>query len=226
MLQIIEQLFSPEEVSLFRQHLDPADWQDGRKTAGSQAINVKSNQQLEDDSDVAQALSNEILKRLGQNSQFMSAALADKIYPPKFNRYQGGGQYGLHTDSAIMALPRSQTTLRTDLSATVFFSNTDEYEGGILSIETEFGAQEVKLQAGDMVLYPSSSLHQVSAVTRGARVCAFFWVQSLVRQPHQRAMLFSLDQSIQVLTSKLGAEDSEVQRLSSVYHNLLRNWAL
>ncbi|MAZ88641.1 MAG: Fe2+-dependent dioxygenase [Cellvibrionaceae bacterium] len=225
MLLVIEQIFDADEVQLFRQHLNNGNWQDGKLSAGSQAIQVKTNQQLEDQSETSLTLGNEILKRLGQHPQFVSAALADKIYPPKFNRYQNGGHYGTHVDSAIMALPNSGDLLRTDLSATLFFSNPEDYDGGVLSIDTEFGVQEVKLNAGDLVLYPSNSLHQVTAVTRGQRLAAFFWIQSMVREHGQRSMLYDLDQSIQNLSTSLGNDDSEVLRLSAVYHNLLRTWA-
>ncbi|MGH1374074.1 MAG: Fe2+-dependent dioxygenase [Cellvibrionaceae bacterium] len=225
MLLVIEQVFDADEVQIFCQHLDNANWQDGKLSAGSQAIQVKTNQQLEDDSETSLTLGNEILKRLGQHPQFVSAALADKIYPPKFNRYQNGGHYGTHVDSAIMTLPNSADLLRTDLSATLFFSNPEDYDGGVLSIDTEFGVQEVKLNAGDLVLYPSSSLHQVTPVTRGQRVSAFFWIQSMVREHGQRSTLYDLDQSIQSLTLTLGGDHDDVLRLSAVYHNLLRTWA-
>ncbi len=158
--------------------------------------------------------------------QVYALALADKIYPPKFNCYRDGGCYGTHVDSAIMTLPGSHDLLRTDLSASLFFEEPESYEGGILSVETEFGVQEVKLNADDMVLYPSSSLHQVTPVTQGQRVCAFFWIQSMVRDHSSRTMLYDLDQSIQTLTIELGADHDEVLRLSSVYHNLLRTWAM
>lgn len=226
MLLVIEQIFDSNEVRVFREHLDSAQWQDGKLTAGTQAINIKSNQQLDGNSELTQTLGNEILKRLGQHPQFVSAALADKIYPPKFNNYHDGGCYGTHVDSAVMTMPSSNELLRTDLSATLFFSEPDDYDGGVLTIETEFGAQEVKLNAGDMILYPSSSLHQVTPVTKGQRVSAFFWIQSMVRDHSQRSMLYDFDQSIQQLTTKLGVDDPEVLRLSSVYHNLLRSWAL
>jgi PKHD-type hydroxylase len=226
MLIVIEKVFTQEEVNLFRQHLDVGQWQDGKLTAGSQAIQAKTNLQLDDHCQSVQALGLEILKRLGQNSQFITAALADKIYPPKFNKYQNGGQYGTHVDSAVMTIPGSNELIRTDLSATLFFSRPEEYEGGVLTIETDFGAQEVKLNAGDLVLYPSSSLHQVTPVTSGQRVSAFFWIQSMIRDHNLRAMLYDLDQTIQSLTAKLGADAPEVLKLSSVYHNLLRNKAL
>lgn len=225
MLLVIEQIFTPDEVAIFRQHLDTGQWTDGKLSAGSHAQQVKTNLQLDDSSELCQNLGQEILKRLGQQPEFLAAALADKIYPPKFNNYQNGGHYGIHVDSAIMTLPNSGELLRTDLSATLFFSNPDEYDGGILSIDTEFGVQEVKLNAGDLVLYPSSSLHQVTPVTRGQRVCAFFWIQSMVRDHNQRTMLYDLDQSIQNLGGTLGSDHNDVLRLSSIYHNLMRSWA-
>lgn len=225
MLLVIEELFTKDEVAIFRKHLSTAQWQDGKLTAGSQALRIKANQQLDDNSELSQTLGSEILKRLSQHPQFVSAALADKVYPPKFNCYENGGHYGTHVDSAVISLPNSHELMRTDLSATLFFSEPSSYDGGVLSIETEFGVQEVKLNAGDMVLYPSSSLHQVTPVTHGQRVCAFFWVQSMVRDDNLRAMLYDLDQSIQALTAELGADNAEVLRLSSVYHNLLRTWA-
>lgn len=226
MLTTIKALFSKQEVAIFRQHLDTARWQDGRNTAGSQASLVKNNTQLDPQAELSTKLSQEILRRLGHNPVFMAAALADKIYPPKFNCYENGGHYGLHVDSSVMPMPNTSELLRSDLSATVFLSEPNEYKGGVLSIETDFGAQEVKLEAGDMVLYPSSSLHQVTAVTEGKRISAFFWIQSMVRDNTQRTMLFDLDQSIQSLSHKLGTDDEEVLRLSQLYHNLLRQWAL
>lgn len=226
MLLVIEQVFTKDEVAVFQEHLSTAQWQDGKLTAGTQAVRIKTNQQLDDRSELTQTLGNEILKRLSQHPQFNSAALADKIVPPKFNRYFDGGHYGTHVDSAVMSLAGSNDLLRTDLSATLFFAEPDSYEGGVLSVETEFGAQEIKLNAGDMVLYPSSSLHQVTPVTQGQRICAFFWIQSMVRDHNLRAILYDLDQSVQTLTAELGSDNFEVLRLSSVYHNLLRTWAL
>jgi PKHD-type hydroxylase len=226
MLVVIEKLFAADEAVVLRQHLDGASWQDGRLTAGGQAKKSKVNQQLDDSSELAKTLGEEILNRLSQNPQFCSAALAEKIYPPKFNRYHNGGYYGTHADSAVMSLPGTGELMRTDLSATLFLSEPDSYQGGELCIETEFGVQEVKLAAGDLVLYPSSSLHQVTPVVRGSRVCAFFWIQSMVRGHEQRAMLYDLDQSIQGVSDALGGDHNEVLRLTSVYHNLVRHWCL
>nr|WP_243748873.1 Fe2+-dependent dioxygenase [Pseudomaricurvus alcaniphilus] len=223
---VIEGLLSTEEAGQVRHRLRGGQWQDGRSTAGALAQQVKSNQQLAPADPLAQQLGEQILARLGQHALFTSAALPEKIYPPRFNRYANGGRYGTHVDGAMMVLPGSGELLRSDLSATLFLSPADEYEGGELIIETEFGAQQVKLNAGDLVLYPSSSLHQVAAVTRGERVAAFFWVQSMVRDAAQRSLLFDLDQSIQALAGKLGVDDAEVLRLNGVYHNLLRGWGL
>ncbi len=224
MLIVLEQVFSKEEVAVFRSHLDQADWEDGLKTAGTVAANVKRNQQLNDESDTSVALGNEILRRLGNHPTFISAALPAKILPPKFNRYAGGGTYGAHVDSTIMAIPGTREQMRTDLSCTVFFSEPDEYEGGELQIETPFGMQEVKLAAGDLVLYPSSSLHQVVPVTSGARVSSFFWIQSMVKDEAERTLLYDLDQSIQRITAQHGKDDESLLKLTGVYHNLLRKW--
>ena len=225
MLIVIESVLSKQEVQQFRSRLDQADWENGAKSAGSLANTVKFNEQLDESSELAIALGNRILKILGQHPRFISAALPQRIYPPRFNRYSGGGQYGIHVDSAVMKMPGTPDVLRTDLSMTLFLCEPDEYEGGELIIEGKFGAQEVKLAAGDMVLYPSSSLHQVLPVAKGARVCSFFWLQSMVRDDGQRELLFDLDQSIQALTLDVGRENPEVVRLSGIYHNLLRRWA-
>lgn len=224
MLIPIDNVLDKATAADFRHQLDRADWQDGRITAGAQAAHVKANQQIADGSDVAVKLGNQIVRILGNHPLFLSAALPKKIFPPKFNRYQNGGHYGLHVDNAVMHLPDNQV-IRTDISATLFLSEPDSYEGGELCIETQYGAQEVELAAGDLILYPSTSLHEVRPVTSGARICAFFWIESLVRDSHQREMLFDLDQSIQVLTVERGAADPEVRRLSGVYHDLVRSWA-
>lgn len=225
MLTCIERVLSKEEVGQFRSQLSRADWQDGRSTAGSLAKNAKHNQQLADGSELAQQLGQLILRKLGQHPLFISAALPSKIYPPKFNRYADGGSYGTHVDSALMQLPGSQAMLRSDLSVTLFLAEPEEYEGGELEIEGAFGAQAVKLEAGDLVLYPSSSLHRVAPVTAGARIASFFWIESLVADEAQRGLLFDLDQTIQRLTPALPAGQAELLRLTGIYHNLLRRWA-
>ena len=224
MLLTIPEVLTKKEVEQFKQHLTNAPWQDGKLTAGGQAAQVKSNQQLDDNAPLTQQLSQTLLTRLQTHPTFISATLPNKIFPPKFNRYQNGGSYGLHVDNAIMSLASGQF-LRTDVSATLFFSDPDEYEGGELAIETQYGAQAVKLNAGDMIVYPSTSLHQVNPVTKGSRVCAFFWLQSLVKDNQQREQIFELDQSIQVLTSERGTDDFEVRRLTGIYHNLVRAWS-
>ncbi|UCV20045.1 Fe2+-dependent dioxygenase [Ferribacterium limneticum] len=226
MLIPIEGVLSKDEVRQFRQRLDAAAWQDGLKTAGTLARSVKRNLQLEDGSPLAVELGNLILRKLGNNPLFVSAALPNRIYPPKFNRYADGGTYGAHVDSAVMAVPGTNVSVRSDLSATLFLAEPDEYEGGELQVEGPFGIQSAKLAAGDMVLYPSSSLHCVTPVTEGARVASFFWIQSMVQNDSSRVLLFDLDQSIQGITPALAADDPRLLKLTGVYHNLLRQWAV
>lgn len=225
MLITIDNVLDKDEVRQFRAHLDRAPWHDGGRTAGTLARHVKGNLEIDEDSELAVSLGNHIVRILGNHPAFISAALPRKIYPPRFNRYSGGGHYGLHVDSAVMAIPGTRDSLRTDLSCTLFLAEPDEYDGGELEIETEFGAQCVKLGAGDMVLYPSSSLHRVTPVTRGARVASFFWIESMVRDETERGLLYDLDQSIQQLSGGLDARDPSLLRLTGVYHNLLRRYA-
>ena len=225
MLVVIEQVLAGDEVRTFRERLATADWRDGSDTAGTRSIAVKQNLQLGRTDPVAAELGHAILARLGRHPQFVSASLAEKIWPPVFNCYQHGGHYGTHSDAALMRLPEANLTLRSDLSATLFLSQPDEYDGGELVIEQAFGAQAVKLAAGDMVLYPSSSLHQVTPVTRGQRICAITWLQSAVADGAARELLYDLDQSIQALTPCRPADDPDIDRLVHVYHNLLRRWA-
>lgn len=224
MLTIIEQVLDSQTVAYFRQRLTNTDWQDGLRSAGSLAAYVKHNRQLPEDHEVAQELGQIIVRTLGQHPLFMAAALPEQIYPPRFNAYSGGEHYGTHVDSAIMHYGRHRHSLRTDLSATVFLADPESYDGGELTIETRYGAQAVKLAAGDMVLYPSDSLHQVTPVTSGERLCAFFWIQSLVRDDNERTLLFDLDQAIQSLTAS-GTDKAQLVKLTGIYHNLLRRWA-
>ena len=226
MLITVDEVLSKDEVRQFRAYLDRADWKDGADTAGTLARSAKNNSQIDDAAEVAVSLGNHILRSLGNNPLFISAALPRKIYPPKFNRYAGGGTYGAHVDSALMQIPGTHLNLRTDLAATLFLAEPDEYEGGELEIDSEFGVQSVKLAAGDMVLYPASSLHQVTPVTAGARVASFFWIESLVGDDAERAMLFDLDQTIQALTPALPTADRKLLKLTGIYHNLLRRWAI
>jgi PKHD-type hydroxylase len=225
MLIVAEKVLSKEQVREFRRIADAADWVDGKVTAGSQSGEMKQNQQLPESLPQAQALGLRILDALARHPVFLSAALPLKIFPPLFNRYQGGEHFGLHVDNAIRVVPGSITRIRTDLSATLFLSEPEDYDGGELTIEDNYGCQAVKLPAGDLVLYPSTSLHRVTPVTRGARVASFFWMQSMVRDNHRREILFDLDQAIQALTVNLGGNHAEVVKLSGIYHNLIRQWA-
>ncbi|MBS0516935.1 MAG: Fe2+-dependent dioxygenase [Proteobacteria bacterium] len=225
MLTVIEKLLDEDEVREFRTRLAQAQWQDGAASAGSLARQVKHNFQLDDRDDSAIALGNHLLRKLGHHALFVSAALPRKIHPPRFNLYNDGGNYGAHVDSAVMALSATRDNLRADLAATLFLSDPADYDGGELEIEAGFGVQPVKLDAGDMVLYPASSLHRVAPVTRGTRLAAFFWVESFVADAQARTLLFDLDQSIQQLAPRLPADDAALLRLTHVYHNLLRRCA-
>ena len=226
MLLPIPDVLTPEQVAQARAKLDAADWADGRVTAGYQSAKAKDNAQLPEDSPAARELGALVLDALSRNSTFFSAALPKRIYPPLFNRYSGGQSFGYHVDNAIR-YDRSRggvDAVRTDLSATLFLSSPDEYDGGELIIEDTFGTHSVKLPAGHMVLYPGTSLHKVTPVTRGARLASFFWMQSMVRDDGQRRLMFELDVSIRRLTQDVPAHPALVQ-LTGVYHNLLRQWA-
>ena len=224
MMLRIPALLSPDEVRQCRQALEQAPWQDGRATAGPLAAQVKANLQLPLDSQAGQAIGNLILDKLGASALFMSATLPLKVLPPRFNRYEGGGTYGNHIDNAIFTIPGTAIKVRSDVSTTVFFSEPDEYEGGELIISDTYGEHEVKLPAGDLIVYPSSSLHQVRPVTRGARVASFFWVQSMIRDDVQRRLLWEMDGSIERLR-QTGGDAEAVLQLTGVYHNLLRRWS-
>ncbi len=224
MLLPIPDVLNAEQVTQGRKMLDEANWVEGRVTAGHQSARTKNNQQLPEDSPAAQQLGEMILSALGQNPTFVAAALPHRVFPPLFNRYQGGQSFGTHIDNAIRQITGTSHRIRTDLSATLFFSQPDEYEGGELIVEDTYGVQTVKLPAGHLVLYPASSLHQVRPVTRGARVSSFFWIQSMVREDSERTLLFDLDVSIQRLNNERGDNPIAVQ-LTGVYHNLLRRWA-
>jgi len=224
-LLVIENLLERDEILSLRQRLSDAPWKDGGETAGTRSAAVKQNLQLGLSEPVTAELGNAILRKLGHHPMFVSASLAEKIFPPIFNLYQNGGHYGTHVDSALMRVPSANITIRSDISATVFLSDPDEYDGGELIVESDYGAQEVKLPAGDMILYPSNSLHQVAPVTRGQRVAAITWIQSAVADNAARAMLFDLDQSIQNLAAMHTQQDANVDRLIHVYHNLLRRWS-
>lgn len=224
MMLRIPSLLTPDEVRDCRQALEQATWQDGRTTAGSLAVKVKSNLQLPIDSPIAAQLGHLILDRLGRNPLFLSAALPLRVLPPRFNRYEGGGTYGNHIDNALFVIPGTAIKVRTDVSTTVFFSAPEEYEGGELIVEDTYGHQSVKLAAGDAIVYPGTSLHRVNPVTRGTRYASFFWTQSLVKSDEQRRLLFDLDQSIQQLTVD-HPDHAKLSALSGTYHNLLRMWS-
>lgn len=224
MLIVIPQLLTPEQVQDCKHALESAQWEDGKKTAGYLAQDVKANLQLPITSPLAKQIGDFLLHILHNNPTYVAAALPAKILPPRFNCYQGGGTYGNHIDNAIFPLVRTDQRLRTDVSSTLFFSDPDEYEGGELVIEDTYGAQSIKLNAGDLVVYPGTSLHRVNPVTKGRRLASFFWCQSMVRHAHQRRMLWELDQSIQTLAQQNSSEP-QLARLSGVYHNLLREWA-
>ena len=225
MLICIPELLTKDQVQTIRDLIDVGDWVDGRVTAGKQSAQAKRNTQLPEDSPAAKKAQALVSIALGNNALFLSAALPLKVFPPLFNRYVVGDGFGAHVDNAMRPVKNSAERVRTDLSATLFLTEPEDYDGGVLTIETQFGAQEVKLSAGDLVLYPASSLHSVSEVTRGARISSFFWLQSMIRDDGQRTLLFDMDQSILSLTSELGEKHPEVIRLTGVYHNLIRRWA-
>jgi PKHD-type hydroxylase len=224
MLIPIPDVLTTAEVLHARRILNEADWVDGRVTAGRQSAMAKDNMQLPEGSPAAEALGGMILAALEQNALFISAALPAKVFPPLFNRYQGGQSFGTHVDNAIRQVTGTTHRIRTDLSATLFFTGPDEYQGGELVVEDTYGMHEVKLPAGHMILYPATSLHHVKPVTSGARIASFFWIQSMIRDDGERTLLFDLDVAIQRLGDGAAAQQSAVQ-LTGVYHNLLRRWA-
>ena len=224
MLLKIPQVLTTDQVASCKELLLAADWADGSITAGYQSAQAKHNLQLPENSPAARQLGDLVLQALAQNKLFMSAALPLKIFPPLFNCYQGGQSFGVHVDNAIRQVPGTPVKVRTDLSMTLFFSEPEEYEGGELVIEDTYGAHSVKLAAGDMVLYPSTSLHKVTPVTKGRRLASFFWLQSMVASDEKRSLLFDMDMAIQSLRQQL-ADSREIVQLTGVYHNLLRQWA-
>jgi len=224
MLVTISGLFSADEVREARTLLEAAEWQDGRATAGPIAARGKATQQLPLDHPIAKRLGDRILDKLSRTPLFIAAALPLRILPPRFNRYEGGGTYGNHVDNAIFSIPGTALRLRTDVSTTLFFSDPDEYDGGELIVEDSYGDQRVKLPAGDAIVYPGSSLHRVTPVTRGVRYASFFWTQSLVRSDEKRRILFDLDCAIQQLTADHPGHGS-IDDFTGTYHNLLRLWS-
>lgn len=224
MLIHIPQVLTAEQVAQCREALDKAEWADGRNTAGYISQRVKDNNQVPDTHPVGRQLGQMILAILEKHPLFTSAALPLKLVPPLFNRYTDNQNYGRHVDGAIRPVAGTPFRVRTDLSATLFLSAPEDYDGGELVIDDTFGPRRIKLPAGDMVLYPGTSVHHVEPVTRGARLASFFWIQSMVREDSQRAMLFNLDASIQQLGRDVPDHPAVVQ-LAGLYHNLLRLWA-
>ena len=224
MLIEIPSVLSSDRLPAFRRELAAAPWVDGKLTAGTQSGKVKENQQADAADPAVRRLADEVLQALERNGLFLSAALPRHVFPPMFSRYFPGMKFGAHVDNAIRPVPGTGQRLRTDISATLFLSDPEEYDGGELMIEDSYGTQSIKLAAGHMVLYPSTSLHLVNEITRGERVAAVFWLQSLVKDTGERALLFDLDQSIQHLTPA-NADDPALIRLTACYHNLLRRWS-
>jgi PKHD-type hydroxylase len=217
-------ILSAEEVARARNLLAQAEWVDGRVTAGPQSARAKHNMQVREDSPAAQELGDIVLRALERNALFITAALPHRVFPPLFNRYRDGESFRTHVDNAIRQIPGTAHRVRTDLSATLFLSEPQEYDGGELVVEDIFGVHRVKLPAGHMILYPASSLHHVTAVTRGARLASFFWIQSMVKDDAERALLFDLDMATQEVNRSLPDHAAGVQ-LTNIYHNLLRRWA-
>ncbi len=224
MLVQIPEVLTAEQVTHARRVLDAAEWVDGRVTAGHQSAKAKDNVQIPEGHPAAREVGEMILKALQQNPLFITAALPAQVFPPLFNRYSGGQSFGSHVDNSIRTVPGTAHRIRTDLSATLFLSQPFEYEGGELVIEDTYGVHSVKLGAGAMVLYPSTSLHHVRPVTKGTRVSSFFWLQSMVRDDGERTLLFDLDSAIRNLSQSAPQHPASVQ-LTGVYHNLLRKWA-
>jgi PKHD-type hydroxylase len=227
MLICIPEVLNKADVADFRRVMDGCVWEDGRSTAGAQSALVKRNEQLPPDGEVARKLGHRIVSALTSNPRFLSAAVPLHIFPPLFNRYAAadGHHFGIHVDNAVRGDRLTGLRIRTDLSVTLFLSEPEEYDGGELVIEDFYGSHQVKLPAGDLVLYPASSLHMVTPVTRGARVASFFWLQSMIRDVHARSLIFDLDTAIQAVVERLGRDVPETVQLTGIYHNLIRCWA-
>ena len=225
MLLTIPEVLSPEAAADLRAEILAAEWVDGNATSGAGAASVKHNRQLPEVGEATPAAQAKVTAALMANAAFLSAALPHSVFPPLFNRYAGGEQFGLHVDNAIRFHGPTGARIRTDLSATLFLTDPADYDGGELEIEGSFGTLSYKLPAGHLLLYPSTSLHRVTPVMRGERVSCFFWLQSLVADHSAREMLYDLDQSVQALTVERGKADREVLRLTALYHNLVRRWA-
>ena len=223
----IPSVLTAEQVAQARALIEAAPWEDGAATAGRQSAIAKHNRQLPHDSEARKAVAKLVLAALSANGLFMSAALPKQIFPPLINRYDAaeGHGFGNHVDNAIRFLPDGSGRVRTDLSATLFLSGPDEYDGGELVVEDSFGAHQVKLEAGDLILYPATSLHRVEPVTRGTRFASFFWIESMVRDDGQRTLLLDMDAAVRTLAQTAGDDDPAIVQLTGCYHNLLRRWA-
>ncbi|HEY2021435.1 Fe2+-dependent dioxygenase [Paraburkholderia sp.] len=218
-------VLSKQQVAQCREVLDAAQWVDGNTNSSAQSAQATRNQQLPEGSTAARAIGDAIQDALGRNARFFSAALPLKVFPPLFNRYSRGDGVGTHVDNAMRQLRGTNFRIRSDLSATLFLAEPDTYDGGELCIEDTYGMHRAKLPAGDLVLYPASSPHRLSPVTRGVRVASFFWIESMVRDDGRRATLFQLDHDVQTLSAQRGLNDATVVSLTGIYHNLLRRWA-
>jgi PKHD-type hydroxylase len=224
MLIQIPEVLTAAQVAEVRRIVDSAEWVDGNVTSGAQAALAKRNRQLPEEGAAAKRAGDLILDALGKHPLFMAAALPAKVWPPMFNRYAGGERFGVHVDNAVRVRRGGSERLRSDLSATLFLCDPDSYEGGELTVEDTYGAHVVKLAAGDLILYPASSLHHVTPVTSGERIAAFFWIQSMVRDDARRRVLFDMDVAVQRLIAELGQGHASVVALTGTYHNLLRMW--
>src|SRR5262245_5066108 len=225
MLVKVENVLTKEEVAHCRSVLEGTQWVDGKVTAGAQSALAKHNLQVPEDAPQARALGEIVLRALARSQGFNSAAAPFRVFPPLFNRYDVGMKFGAHVDNAIRFIAGPNIRVRTDLSATLFLTDPADYDGGELVIEDTYGTQSVKFAAGDMVLYPATSLHRVEEITRGSRWASFFWIQSMVKDDGERTTLFKLDQSITRARAELGDAHEAVLGLTAVYHNLLRRWA-
>jgi PKHD-type hydroxylase len=221
----IPDILSKNEVADFRRIMDAQGWEDGRSTAGAQSAEVKQNEQLPPDSEVARNLGKRVVSALTANTLFISAAVPLKIFPPLFNRYTPGKFFGEHVDNCVRGDNLTGMRIRTDISGTLFLSEPEEYDGGELVIDDYYGSHRVKLPAGHLVLYPATSLHMITPITRGARYGSFFWLQSMIKDAHARRLTFDMDNALQELVARLGRNDPEVRKLTNIYHNLVRYWA-
>jgi PKHD-type hydroxylase len=225
MLICIPDILSKQEVADFRRIMDAETWEDGRSTAGAQSAEVKQNEQLPPDGTASRALGKRVISALSANTQFIAAAVPLHIFPPLFNRYGPGKFFGEHVDNCIRGDHLTGLRIRTDISCTLFLSEPEEYDGGELVVEDYYGSHRVKLPAGHAVLYPATSLHMVTPVTRGARIASFCWLQSMIKDTHARRMTFDMDNAIRELVERLGRNDPQVRQLTNIYHNLIRYWA-